>query len=499
MFGSMMSSPTSFINKSTSTNTKLGYKNKRKSSHLNDENAAPVTLSTKSAFNKKPTGTTASSTTSKNVNKRIRLGPISTNLTTATTNLSFQKMLNQAAECVEGCSSFVVEAQTQTQTENKTTMNNNSILKNLYQLNPNDSYSMDSGFHTTTTSFGEYDEDSTTQSSSSSSGSSSSGSNSNLALQLSDESDDENLNELVDTFNLMANKQHHSANKNDLSFSSSCNSSFQTRRCLFTTPTPDSANQSSAILKPHNKTINTQAITTVVTNKKNQLNKWINEPHVTPVSAACSASIITPDQNELNIDSDDEDESHDQKELRRLLNPSAKQQKKKEIVEEEISPSSQKSEQDAINEMIMRSLDFECNKQKTAMSSSSSCSSSFTSHKSMPTTASGSVIHPQLLKQSPQLIGDRSRYHSLPCTTSIKHTDLNVIEPHTLQECFDGKYSEQIDRLIVIDSRYPYEYDGGHIAQATNCFTKERVIEMFLSPQALKQKKRRTHSRRLSL
>jgi hypothetical protein len=45
----------------------------------------------------------------------------------------------------------------------------------------------------------------------------------------------------------------------------------------------------------------------------------------------------------------------------------------------------------------------------------------------------------------------------------------------------DGRYAAQLDRVIVIDSRYPYEYDGGHIRSAQNVYTKEKLLDVFLS------------------
>jgi len=79
------------------------------------------------------------------------------------------------------------------------------------------------------------------------------------------------------------------------------------------------------------------------------------------------------------------------------------------------------------------------------------------------------------------LIGDRSRQHILPVIPSNKHQDLHCISPETLVDVLNGKYNEQIDECVVIDSRYPYEYDGGHIATALNIYTKERLFEeMFI-------------------
>jgi hypothetical protein len=79
------------------------------------------------------------------------------------------------------------------------------------------------------------------------------------------------------------------------------------------------------------------------------------------------------------------------------------------------------------------------------------------------------------------LIGDRSKEHVLPVIKSNKHTDLYCISSDTLADVLDGKYSNQIDECIIIDSRYPYEYEGGHISCALNIYTKEKLFEeMFI-------------------
>jgi len=75
------------------------------------------------------------------------------------------------------------------------------------------------------------------------------------------------------------------------------------------------------------------------------------------------------------------------------------------------------------------------------------------------------------------LIGDRSRKHVLPFSRSVKHNDLYSITPETLVDLIDGKFESDIEKFIIIDSRYPYEYEGGHIAGAKNIFTKEKLID----------------------
>jgi rhodanese-related sulfurtransferase len=75
------------------------------------------------------------------------------------------------------------------------------------------------------------------------------------------------------------------------------------------------------------------------------------------------------------------------------------------------------------------------------------------------------------------LIGDRSKNHLLPFKRSIKHQDLFCITPDTMVNLLNGDFDNNIDKMIIIDSRYPYEYDGGHIANAQNIYTKEKLLE----------------------
>lgn len=83
--------------------------------------------------------------------------------------------------------------------------------------------------------------------------------------------------------------------------------------------------------------------------------------------------------------------------------------------------------------------------------------------------------------QCTNLIGDKSKVHILPSIASTKHPDLCCISPGTLVNVLDGVYDDKIKEVIIIDSRYPYEYEGGHITKALNIYTKERLYdEMFI-------------------
>ena len=48
----------------------------------------------------------------------------------------------------------------------------------------------------------------------------------------------------------------------------------------------------------------------------------------------------------------------------------------------------------------------------------------------------------------------------------------------------NGEYDHVIEKCVVLDCRYPYEYDGGHIQTAKNIYTKEALMEECLkNPQ----------------
>lgn len=69
----------------------------------------------------------------------------------------------------------------------------------------------------------------------------------------------------------------------------------------------------------------------------------------------------------------------------------------------------------------------------------------------------------------------------LPCF-NVKEDGLMRIKPETLVDLLGGKYEGQMASCQIIDCRFGYEYDGGHIPGAINLSTVDRVKEHFLSP-----------------
>ncbi|KAM5219870.1 M-phase inducer phosphatase 2 isoform 2-T2 [Hipposideros larvatus] len=77
-----------------------------------------------------------------------------------------------------------------------------------------------------------------------------------------------------------------------------------------------------------------------------------------------------------------------------------------------------------------------------------------------------------------ELIGDYSKAFLLQ-TVDGKHQDLKYISPETMVALLMGKFSNIVEKFVIVDCRYPYEYEGGHIKTAVN-LPLEQDAETFL-------------------
>ncbi|NXG72864.1 MPIP2 phosphatase, partial [Baryphthengus martii] len=77
-----------------------------------------------------------------------------------------------------------------------------------------------------------------------------------------------------------------------------------------------------------------------------------------------------------------------------------------------------------------------------------------------------------------ELIGDFSKAYLLQ-TVEGKHQDLKYISPEMMVAVLTGQFSSLIESCVIVDCRYPYEYEGGHIKGAVN-LPLERDVEEFL-------------------
>lgn len=78
------------------------------------------------------------------------------------------------------------------------------------------------------------------------------------------------------------------------------------------------------------------------------------------------------------------------------------------------------------------------------------------------------------------LIGDHSKPFCLPIING-KQRDLTCISVHTMAKLMKGEYSNAVNSYRVIDCRYPYEFEGGHIKGAENLYTEDDVYRSLMS------------------
>ncbi|XP_029444022.1 M-phase inducer phosphatase 1 [Rhinatrema bivittatum] len=87
------------------------------------------------------------------------------------------------------------------------------------------------------------------------------------------------------------------------------------------------------------------------------------------------------------------------------------------------------------------------------------------------------------------LIGDFSKVYLLQ-TVEGKHQDLKYITPEMMSVVLSGRFQHVIEHCVVIDCRYPYEYEGGHIKGATNLHMEEEMEDLLKNPIASSNGKR---------
>uniref|UniRef100_A0A4W6DR57 M-phase inducer phosphatase n=1 Tax=Lates calcarifer TaxID=8187 RepID=A0A4W6DR57_LATCA len=80
---------------------------------------------------------------------------------------------------------------------------------------------------------------------------------------------------------------------------------------------------------------------------------------------------------------------------------------------------------------------------------------------------------------SNELIGDFTKPFVLP-TVDGKHQDLKYITSDIMVAALTGQFNHLVERVIVIDCRYPYEFEGGHIKGALNLHQEEQVEDFLL-------------------
>lgn len=83
------------------------------------------------------------------------------------------------------------------------------------------------------------------------------------------------------------------------------------------------------------------------------------------------------------------------------------------------------------------------------------------------------------IQQSPAQSSTRES-QILPCHT-VKDDPLKRITKETMARVLDGEFKHLYDEHLVVDCRFEYEYNGGHIAGAINFNNADNIDEKFIS------------------
>uniref|UniRef100_A0A8C8VQA4 M-phase inducer phosphatase n=1 Tax=Pelusios castaneus TaxID=367368 RepID=A0A8C8VQA4_9SAUR len=103
---------------------------------------------------------------------------------------------------------------------------------------------------------------------------------------------------------------------------------------------------------------------------------------------------------------------------------------------------------------------------------------------------SSSEIESILDNDPRNLIGDFSKVY-LFRTVDGKHQDLKYIDSEMIVSVLSGKFASFIKECVIIDCRYPYEYEGGHIKGAVNLHMEEDVEDFLLKKPIMPSENKR--------
>ncbi|NXK48277.1 MPIP1 phosphatase, partial [Chauna torquata] len=106
------------------------------------------------------------------------------------------------------------------------------------------------------------------------------------------------------------------------------------------------------------------------------------------------------------------------------------------------------------------------------------------------TQSSAAEIESILDSDQRDLIGDFSKGY-LFHTVDGKHQDLKYIDSEMIVSVLTGKFASFIKECVIIDCRYPYEYEGGHIKGAVNLHMEEDVEDFLLKKPILPSENKR--------
>lgn len=104
------------------------------------------------------------------------------------------------------------------------------------------------------------------------------------------------------------------------------------------------------------------------------------------------------------------------------------------------------------------------------------------SRPAVPEVAAAAACRPITVLESPVGMGFSEKERAgkiLPCH-KVSSDGLMRISPETLDDLLEGRYDDRITQRIVLDCRFAYEFQGGHIKGAINVAEKEMTEDLLL-------------------
>ncbi|KAG0045687.1 cell division cycle- protein [Gryganskiella cystojenkinii] len=114
------------------------------------------------------------------------------------------------------------------------------------------------------------------------------------------------------------------------------------------------------------------------------------------------------------------------------------------------------------------------NQNQTGTASSSSASYSTTEVSKVAPFALPSYMPNPTVEECQAL--PRSDFRPKPHDTTPR------VSPQTVVDVLEGKFKDRFDEIFVIDCRFPYEFEGGHIRGAVNVNTPDELEKLLLRP-----------------
>eukprot|EP00041_Stephanoeca_diplocostata_P034809 m.1205678 g.1205678 ORF g.1205678 m.1205678 type:complete len:644 (-) comp24583_c0_seq5:2639-4570(-) len=88
-----------------------------------------------------------------------------------------------------------------------------------------------------------------------------------------------------------------------------------------------------------------------------------------------------------------------------------------------------------------------------------------------------------LLSPGPSVRGDCQQRCVLPTTDTLHRFSplIRLVTPETVHRLLNHEFDDRVSEYIIVDCRFPFEYEGGHIESAVNHWNVELAINAFFA------------------